>query len=292
MCDKLCLEKRILIIKNEDESLPLRRINQTVYEIGGDNSAFEFSGMQKGLQSKLAHSFDPDVCLFVNDSFAINGFFSIPCINDEIIQMIHKCNVFGGHICHLYTDSEYKGLELNPYIQTHFFIMTREIITRLASIVTEYESEKFINPYKEDSIFTDHEIWTQSLKRFMQIYLTQRWHGKGKKWSPETASFFKRKTLCVFNEVLLSARVKKLGYPIVDITPFSERCNSFYTMEIPFFRPIRPIQRLRQFLFDGMHKCFFNAFAENIGLRKRFETKCTDSVIKTLDKFYSKSDIH
>jgi hypothetical protein len=277
ICELIKSEKRLIIIKNDLEDTCVRQINDWTFEIGGDNSVFEFSGWQRGIESEAARSFKPQMYLIANDAFLASGFHALPALDDDIINILYRNKLLAGHKTH------YPIHDLSPYIQTHFFLVHSEIIEKLGSIVSENSSEKYLKPEHSDNIFTENEIWSETFKNFIYYFLTQRRHGKGLKLSSENYNIFKRKGLCMINEIFLSLRIKRLNYRIVDLTPFSNLGNSFYILNIPS-RPIVPFQFLRKVVFSALYALLYNGYSKKMGMGEWFTKVCVANVKRNLLK--------
>jgi hypothetical protein len=238
--------------------------------MGGDNSVFEFSGWQKAIQSKEAVAFSPDVYLFANDAFLVKGFYSMPVINDDILEIVAREEVFGGNLRRADHGMKYQGATLDRYITTHFFAVSSGIIKKLGSVISETSVEKFLKPEYSGEIFAENEIWTPRLKKDLLFSLTHKYHEKGRKLSPEQYDFFKRKVICIVNEILLSARVGGMGYKLVNLAPFPEILNSGLTIYTPF-TTIRPFQLMRKMLLSVAFFLFCNDLSRRLGLDGWFE---------------------
>lgn len=269
-CLSLKSQKRLIVIDNADERMPLRKRNDWIYEMGGDNSVFEFSGWQKAIESEPAQSFKPDVYLFANSSLYTKPFYSMPVINDDIINVVSQHKLFSGKIRKQSYKSIYEEYDLNLYIVTHLFLLHREILERLGSIIQEDKREKFVKETYSFDMFSENNFWNEFRRKDTIADLTKKYHKKGIKVSPEYHKFFARKILTITNELLLSGRVDKLGYRIVDSTPFPRFFNSYYTV-FAFDTTIRPFQFIRKILLIPLYYLFSNRLSEKIGLKKWFE---------------------
>jgi hypothetical protein len=283
VCGKLGAEKRLIVVRNDHEELPVTRKNGWIYEMGGDNSVFEFSGWQKAIQSKEAVAFSPDVYLFANDAFLVKGFYALPVINDDILAIIATRKLFGGNLRKFGFELKYRGMKTDSYITTHFFAMSAGIVKELGSFVSETSAEEFMEPGYSPKVFRDNELWDPRLKKDLLFSLTHKYHEKGKRLLPGQYDFFTRKILCVVNEILLSARVNAAGYRSVDLVPFPELLNSYFTVYTPF-TTIRPFQFMRKIALSAMCLLFCNGFSRKIGAEKWFKEKCGSSLIRGMAK--------
>ena len=281
ICRQIGLEKRLIIIRNDSENLHIKQLNDWTFEMGGDNSVFEFSGWQKAIDSEIAHSFVPDVYLIANDAFLATGlansFYALPVLDEEIIRIVYEKKLLAGR------KLNYSVKGLDSFIQTHFFLISAEIIKKIGSIVSENLSEKFLKSEYSADVFTESKILGEPLKKFIYYTLTQRWHNKGLKLSSQNYNNFKRKVLCAINEILLSNRIEKLNYKIVDLTPFHSLFNSFYILPVPF-RPVILFQFIRRIIFFIFYILFHNAYSKKIGLEKWFAEMRISNVKNRLSK--------
>jgi hypothetical protein len=276
-CCCITAEKRFIVIRNDDESKPLEQIDEMTFEMGGDNSVFEFSGWQKAIESDASRSFDPDVYLIANDAFLAKQFYATPVIVDEAIEAVSSGAVLGGNTRRFSFNAEYGKRDLSPYVSTHCFFISRQAMDGLGTMVSEKCSEKFIKPEYDSDMFTENEIWNDKLKRYLISTLTHKYHKKGIKADREHFDFFRRKILCIVNEMLLSVRVRELGGQIKDLTPFPRFCNSSLTFFI-VGTTIRPFQFIRKAILQMLYILFCNRLAKWFGLDEWFMKKCVHSV--------------
>jgi len=241
-------QQRFLIIRNELPETPASALSDSMFEMGGDNSVFEFSGWQKGIESDLCRDFDPDIYLFANDEYLSGGLASLPVLNNECIDFVCRNTALAGRMRRIPVDVRYQGRDITPYVQTHIFLMHREIVQKLGSIVSECSSVPFIKPEYSQDMFTENEIWNDEFKDYVYHLLTQRWHGRGMRYCSENYAFFKRKVHCIINELFLSDRVRALGYPLLNLTPLPWLLDSFQIIHFPS-RPVVLFQVLRNFIF-------------------------------------------
>ena len=280
-CTPLSCQKRLIIIENADENLPVRKIGDWIYEMGGDNSVFEFSGWQKAIDSETASSFNADLYIFANSSLYTQRVYGLPIINDEIVDIMSQYKFFSGKVRKRSFELTYEGLDLSLMVPTRFFAMHREILEDLGCIISEYESEKFIKPTYSSDIFTDNNLWKGLLKKTTMADLTRKYHKNGIMISPEYHRFFARKILAITNEILLTGRIKKLGYKITDSTPFPKFSNSYYTI-FTENTTIRPFQFIRATILMSIYYLFRNSLADKIGLGNWFRNRCASNVKRHL----------
>ncbi len=283
ICERITLPKRMVVIHNDREDMGPRQKGEWVYEMGGDNSVYEFSGWQKALRSEVSVSFSPDVYMLVNDAFLAKRFYATPVIDDDMFRILAGKKVIGGNLRRNSFSIKYKGMELQDYVTTHFFLMSREALDALGTLVSEADPDRFVKPRFSEEIFTDNEIWTEKFKKYLTASLTGKYHEKGKTVSPEHYGFLKRKVIAVVNELLLSARAREAGIRLADMSPFPGFLNLYNTFFTPF-GIVRPFQFLRRIALDPAHAFFGSRFSRTLGWDERFRETCAQNLKKKLSR--------
>ncbi len=276
-CRRISTEKKLIVVRNDLAGQMVEKTDDWMYRMGGDNSVYEFSAWQKAIESDIAREYDPDVYLFVTSAFIEKRFYAMPVMTDMIVKMVAEDELFGGNVRQFPFQIKHAGLTLNPYLSTHCFFAAAGIIKKIGTVVSERVHEEFIKPENSTEIFAEKEIWSPRLKDYILASLTHKYHEKEIWHSPERYDFFRRKLLCIANEMLLSGRVRELGYTIADLTPFPRFLNSPMTLFI-FGTTIRPFQFLRKIIIGIFCGLFCNRFSKWVGLKKLFMAACVNSV--------------
>lgn len=211
-------------IDNKMDSFSLQFKNAHI-ELIGDNSAYEFSGWDRGIKYLKQSKVDYDVCLFVNDSFVTNSYFQ----NKELLSIdtINKCmqnNALVGKIDRLDRLDEYKDLEytinnkdVTSWVRTNLFYMTKPIIEQLGQLTT-YNKNK-LNDYMSENYKGAPFLKCANISIFLQCqmikYFTKFWHSVIP-INEENWNTWKFKVLGMLNEKMLTYRVKELGFEVID----------------------------------------------------------------------------
>lgn len=218
---------KIAIIDNKTTSIlnDYKYMSCKNHILYGNNSEFEFSGWDKGVNFLKQHNSPYDVCLFINDSFVTNNYF----LNKKLLSIdtIKKCienNALVGKIDRLDRLDEYKGFEytinncdVTSWVRTNCFYMTKDNMDNIKQLTT-YTKDNLNNHISENYDFAPFLKYS-SISIFLQCqmikYFTKYWHSarpiNKKNW--ETWRF---KVLGMINEKMLSHRVKELGYEVID----------------------------------------------------------------------------
>jgi len=216
---KNCNIKNIIIDNKFTDNDFYEKLSQHAIKIKGDNSHWEFSGWDAGIKYLKDHDIEYDVVLFVNDSFqnpAHNSVLSV--INDNRIEECHKEKSFSGGRGGL---EEFNFILDNYNVSTWnrscCFLMSKYILDRIDSIC--YADENFINKCIEKEItypyFKKNAPVNKALQNRVINWLSNSWHSSFK--FEDNWYLFRMKTLAFFNELLLTAKLKKLGFNIIRI---------------------------------------------------------------------------
>ena len=280
-CANIQCEKRLIIMQNDLPDLLTQKTDDWIFKMGGDNSVYEFSAWQKAIESDIAREYNPDVYFFVTSAFIKKRFYAMPIMTDMIVNMVAENKIFGGNVRQFPFQVKYNGLTLNPYLSTHCVVANADIVRKLGTVISKRDHKDFIKPKDSTGIFAENEMWSPQLKVYVSASLTHKYHKKGIQLSPKYYEFFRRKLLCIANEMLLTGRVGELGYKVSDLTPFPRFCNSPLTFFV-FGTTVRPFQFMRKAVLQMLYVLFCNKLAKRIGLEKMFMRKCASSVVSTL----------
>jgi len=194
------------------------------YRIDGDNSSWEFSGWQKGIDYLRQNNINYDAVLFANDAFFAYGWSLLEYSNKlNLCKWLLNGNSMMGHIDTKNIELEVFGNDVSNWICTNCFFLPRRIIEQIDNIISVndekldaivsnifpggFEEEAYIKYFKFDSGLNDN------YKNMVITWLTKEWHGKFK-INETTWDFFRNKLCSLLNESLLTARIKKMGYNI------------------------------------------------------------------------------
>jgi hypothetical protein len=226
----------------------------TLLTLPGDNSAYEFSGWQKAIDSELFRNSTELLWCLANDSFPNAGPANTPVITPAVLTRLAATGGLAGRLRRLPVSTRLGNLTLDSFVQTHLFLMHRDTIRQLGSLVSEPSVDPFLHPAFQLDPFTNHPVWTPAFKDFIFKLLTQRWHGHGKPFTKENYPFFRRKVLSILNELCLTARIRQLGLPVINLTPLPWFFDSPRLIPLLPGRPVALAQVIRNAGFRLMRK--------------------------------------
>lgn len=245
---ELDVTSHLLIVRND---LPQPAASDAVIAtttIPGDNTQFEFSAWQTGITSEAARAFNPDIFLLMTTTFPHAGHSSMPILSPDVIRRLCAGKGMAGRVRKLPCRVPWQNTDLQSYTQTHLVLLHRDTVSALGSVVSVKSPDAFVHPRFLSHPFTDHDIWAHGFDDYLFHMLTQRWHDHGMPYTEANYPFFRRKVLSILNELTLTARVRALRHPILNLTPLPWLFDSPWLLPFPG-RPIALAQGIRSAIF-------------------------------------------
>ncbi len=218
---RLSCQAHIIYINNAASKDYVQQISDHEYEISGDNSSFEFSGWQKGLDFIKDKGLCCDAFLFANDMFLHDSLVDRWRINDDALKGAIKYKAMVGKKAHLPVEGDIAGNEIMPYIRTHLFFVSATLMAALGNIISvdRFLKDRLFIPSYEASVplFRPEAPLSSDLKDFIFHHVTSNWNRK-KPYTRPHFDLLKGKAVSILNACLLSIRAKQLGYPLISLS--------------------------------------------------------------------------
>ena len=211
----ITIDTEIIIIDNKVES----KLHRILYKdgtigIGGDNTLWEFSGWQRGIDYLHENDIDYDAILFVNDAFLAPGHNElIDIISDEsVLKCIKEDSMIGSLCDSYYGKCEISGYESYDFIRSNCFILSKSLMHKLVTLWSVDKSflERCITKEPSYPYFKTDAPLNDYMKIGVIDCLTKYWHTKFK--LTDNWELFRMKTLALFNEHLLTQRVRAIKW--------------------------------------------------------------------------------
>lgn len=204
-------EITILTIDNKNEKLPFTKLSKNEYIIGGDNTLWEFSGWQKGVECLNSNEINYDCIIFANDSFLAPAGGSSDLsgiINNQSINESYYTNSLIGELVGKDTNAVIFGCYIKDYIRTHCFIMPKELVQKLNSIPTIGIDalNQCIDETYQGKYFKDDAPISKNFQKMWVNHIKTYWHSRIK--PEDNWELYRMKTLAVLNEIFLTVRVR------------------------------------------------------------------------------------
>jgi len=215
--NKINAEKTYVIVDNKN-CKKNTEIFENVHLIAGDNTNWEFSGWQKGL-NYVKNNIQCDVILFLNDS--LRSYWRPPLEEKDLEDMMLFClnkNSLCGKIDSIdqSIDLSFLGYKVNSWICSNAFFGSVDIFNKI-----NIDNSPLFNI---DHIVIDIEKFIScqelslDLRKHIYLWLSKYWHSK---FNPkENIELFKNKTKAILNEKLLTAKAREKGVRIQNTVDF------------------------------------------------------------------------
>lgn len=205
-------------IDNAQESLAARETGPYEFTIGGDNTSWEFSGWQRGLDFAIARGIAFDHAVFVNDAF-LNGErdrFGLSQIR-AFVNAHTICRAqrgLLGKIDRAHLSAEIDGLDTSQWIRSCAFAMDRTTATSMPlAAIDPRGSARFLTEEYTGRILRAEAPVSPSFDAFLTDWISRRWRG-GQTIGASNWPFIRLKVIAILNERLLTARLFARGTPV------------------------------------------------------------------------------
>ena len=208
-----------ILVNNNDEGVGTRKLDANTTYLQGDNSDWEFSGWQRGVEFLRQNHIKHDVALLLNDSFEVNGPGYLS--NHNIDWLVLKTHIFKcvfGLLATRWTKAQIQDKPLRKWLGTDCFFVPGILLDKLGTLVSvdqasiaEYLPETFPGT---DEVFLRTAPINAAYRESIVKWLTQEWHSKFV-LDQSTWSFFLAKVKAILNEALLYVRIRELGYLVL-----------------------------------------------------------------------------
>lgn len=191
--------------------------------IGADNSAWEFSAWDEGLRFTAAELGDHDLVHLATSAFDTLYTGYLKRFDDGLLEALAGRRLACGHIDYYDEPVELFGERSRHWIRSSFAMLPPAELQRLGSLVS-------IGPQHRGAIFSgdpkapfrrDAPV-SERYRRYVTDWLLGAGTGQGVEWHSRfvldagTLAFFEQKAMAIFNEQLLSLRLRRQGCMPVD----------------------------------------------------------------------------
>lgn len=131
------VDKVYYVIDNMNEGDYLRRVSDDAFRLGGNNSDWEFSGWQRGLDVLKKENVGYDVVLFANDAFMAYGWSLLEThASTQLVEFAARHSAAIGQIDTKGVPLNAFGKDVSSWICTNCFVMPKVVIQSLGSLVS------------------------------------------------------------------------------------------------------------------------------------------------------------
>lgn len=194
--------------------------------IAGDNSAREFSGLDRGIEHLRAVG-APDVWVLANDRYQANDPSLLDYFDGGTLEAVASTRALSGRINRFPSACRSFGYEIVRWACSSFLVVSDDALERLRPLVEvgEAELERVMGPARGETPLLDPEgPLDERHRNYLTEWLTgegdslsQRWY-RSRAVDAESWDDLRGKVQSILNEHLLSARAREAGIPVLPLS--------------------------------------------------------------------------
>ena len=190
--------------------------------IGGDNSLREFSSFDWALRFVGPRLAEYDLVHLVTETFNTDYRHYLGLWTPKILALTVEKNICLGHIDGYPREVTLFGMRSRTWIRSCYLFLPRRAVQALGTLVTT-DGANFFGADPQ-SPFSPQAPIDRQYQQYLQQWLSGGGEADGMavhrspfRLLPETFARFKGKALAIVNEHGLSVRLRKLGFPTIDV---------------------------------------------------------------------------
>jgi hypothetical protein len=191
--------------------------------IGGSNRNWEFSAWDEGLTHVGARIREYDLVHLVTSAFRTLYTRYIDRCDERTLGLIMGRRVALGHVDYYNEPVELLGNLSQCWIRSSFLFLPPTELAKLGTLVGVTDPAPFFSGSPATPFRADAPV-SENYRRYVVDWLTGGGTGQGVTWhsrfalTSDTLQHFHSKALAIFNEHLLTIRLRRQGCAIVDAT--------------------------------------------------------------------------
>ena len=214
---------QLVVVDNANPGFWQHQLSDHIVQVGGDNSAWEFSAFDRGVAFLAEEQRPADIYAFVTDAFLAYGEDYLELIDHAVLRYCLELRSCVGWVDSFGTDLAACGYGYRDWMRTSFFFLPAELLPAITPLTTPLEPEIIFGP-SAATPFSESAPLNDPLRDHLLAWLTQGetdvalsevWHSQ-LVLTDNTFDLFKGKVCAILREQLLSARLQSLGIPCYD----------------------------------------------------------------------------
>ncbi len=191
--------------------------------IGGDNSVWEFSGVDAALAHLGASIWHYDVVNVVTSAFMQLYVAYLERFSADVVAAVHRARICVGHIDCYNEPVRIGAYESQHWLRTSFLMVPVAELLALRTFVSARHRRPWFSGRAEDP-FGDRSPIDERYRSYLTRWLLGQDIGQGVTWhraltlDADGLGMFEQKALAIINEHLLSIRFRVAGCRLVDVT--------------------------------------------------------------------------
>lgn len=207
----------LIKINNWQPDDPLTSIGHNRHNVGGDNSAWEFSAWDKGIRAADTLNIQSDIVLFFNDALfnSIHQSFDMHYFSTMYNHVTLSRLSLGvlGHVDQSELNCAIHGMPSVHHMRSNSFAITSDLLPKIrltyydAHSVSEFLPEKWTG-----QLFTEHAPLSSEFKTFLTWWMTKGWPRSAEyPLCQEHWPLIRAKLTAILNERMLSIQLQQAG---------------------------------------------------------------------------------
>lgn len=119
------------VVDNRREGRGLQRRADGVVVLEGDNTAREFSGLQRGIEQARRDGAIPDVWVLANDRYDAYGEGLLPRLSPGTLRVVAELEALAGQVTVARSPLSSFGLDLSRWVKTNLVLTADRALTRI-----------------------------------------------------------------------------------------------------------------------------------------------------------------
>jgi hypothetical protein len=199
-------------------------VSDTLFHVGGDNSAWEFSAFDKGLAWLAGQGRRADVYALATDALLAYGEDFLDLVDDQVVDCCLRRPACVGWIDSFMERCEILGHAYDAWLRTSLLFISGEVLAEVRPLASRLDDADLFGPGPAQPFRRDAPV-SENLRRLLLDWLTtngveasgldEGWHSRFR-LDASTFPRFKAKVKAILREQLLSARLKALGVACYD----------------------------------------------------------------------------
>ena len=217
-------EATVVVVDNAAEGDWCHAVSDTLFHLGGDNRAWEFSAFDRGLDWLRREGREADVYALATDALLAYGEDYLGLIDREVADerlLTAACLGWMDSFC---APCRILDHEYEVWMRTSLLFLPAAVVERVRPLAWPLDDDAIFGASWRQP-FRDDAPLSPELRRLLLDWLTipageergeaAGWHSRFA-LSAETFDFFRSKVKSILREHLLSARLRRLGAPCFD----------------------------------------------------------------------------
>jgi hypothetical protein len=216
-------QRRTVIIDNALPAGFQTRLGGDRTSIGGDNTWWEFSGWDRGIEF-MAHDLPSfDFVHFATDAYEQLGAAFAERVNLPMLEALRFGPAIAGHIDAYNEPAGLFGCIVQSWVRSSYFFLRPAEVKALGSMVSVRDKDSLFTGDPARPLRPGSPV-SGTLAAYLTDWLTGEGVGQGVQWhsrfelNERTLPLFETKAVAILNELMLSERLRSLGCWMADVT--------------------------------------------------------------------------